>query len=205
MAATTPEDKNRRKKKGVIAVGIAAAAAALVAIGAGTFAAFSDTEDATVGDIKAGTLDLTVGGTTAGVLFDEQNLVPGYTDTKEITFHNVGSLPGIMDVEYQVTGLDNTCTEPEDVAGGCSSSEGDLADAVQMVITDPDHLDPPLFDGTLAGLEASQNTEGPVGTLEPDQELSLTITFTVPLETTGNEIQSDSILVTSVATLDQAT
>src|SRR3954468_13516516 len=72
-----------------IAVGIAAVVLAAAAIGAGTYAAFSDTENGPDGSIASGTLDL-LGGAAPGTvnLFSASNIKPGFSQDVTFTVSN---------------------------------------------------------------------------------------------------------------------
>jgi predicted ribosomally synthesized peptide with SipW-like signal peptide len=85
------ELNRRRVLGGIVTVGAAAAAA-----GAGTFAAFSDTEESTGNTIQAGTLDL--GGATASG-FGLTNMAPGDTTSVSITSTYSGSIGATIAVD----------------------------------------------------------------------------------------------------------
>ncbi len=100
-----------------IAVGIAAVVLAAAAIGAGTYAAFSDTESGPDGTLASGTLDLVVGATPGTLnLFSATNMKPGTSQNATFQVSNTGSLPGTLTSVLTAVGADVTCTEPEYVA-----------------------------------------------------------------------------------------
>jgi len=94
----TIELNRRRVLGGVVTIGAAAAAA-----GAGTFAAFSDTESSNGNSIQAGTLDLQ---SATGASFPTSNIIPGWNGTPSIeTTYNSSSTVDPVDVEATL-GLD---------------------------------------------------------------------------------------------------
>ena len=116
--------------------------------GAGTWAYFSDTEQATGNTFTAGTLDLQVNGLEGFIPYAVGNLKPGETrGTPTYAIKNVGSLPGTL--SYKVTNVvtnENGVIEPEANAGDvedvrmdpdgfsiAASGKGELLDQVYMV------------------------------------------------------------------------
>ncbi|MDI6903774.1 MAG: TasA family protein [Methanocellales archaeon] len=81
--------------------------------GGATFAYFSDTETSTGNVFSAGTLDLQVGlpcgeVDNPGALFTFSNLKPCQSETMEIGFDNVGSLPGKVTVSLSLADNDDS-------------------------------------------------------------------------------------------------
>ncbi|WP_235728451.1 TasA family protein, partial [Halosimplex carlsbadense] len=91
----TIELNRRRVLGGIVTIGGAAAAA-----GAGTFAAFSDTESSNDNSVSAGTLDLTVdGGSTPVTVLSVSDAVPNGSGSGDaITLANDGSVDGTLDI-----------------------------------------------------------------------------------------------------------
>jgi spore coat-associated protein N len=86
-----------RNKKVAAGVGVAAAAAAAIALGTGTYAAFTATATGPSGTLAAGKMSLVVnGGGATTNLFDQENIFPGQTFDKEITFTNVSPVAGTL-------------------------------------------------------------------------------------------------------------
>lgn len=100
---------------GVIGVGGAAA-------GAGTFAAFSDTETSD-GSLTAGTLDLTQSNTP--LQFTANNITPGDSGSDYVTLGKSGNVAG--DLSISVTSV----TSNEE---GSSDGNGNLADQVELTL-----------------------------------------------------------------------
>ena len=69
------------------------------AVGGGTYAYFSDTEDSTNNTLTAGTLDLNIdGGNDAVTTFSVSDVAPGDSGSANSTLTNVGSLEGELDI-----------------------------------------------------------------------------------------------------------
>ena len=180
--------KNRRAAAGV---GLAAAAAAVLALGAGTYAAFTDTETAPDATFAAGTMNLEVGQSIEADPLQLANLRPGQTTSTVFTFSNSGTVSGTLSLAFAVTGADNKCTEGEADVGDACDGEGDLVDTLLVNVNGQ-----PM--GTLADLEA---TGIPVaGRLNAQAQNAYRVTVTLP-EDAGNEVQSDSATIVTTATL----
>jgi len=114
----TIELNRRRVLGGMVVIGGAAAAA-----GAGTFAAFTDTESSNDNSVSAGTLDLTVdGGDTPVTVLSVSDAVPGETGSGDaITLANDGSVDGTLDVSVAaIESNENGTNDPE----SSSAAEG---------------------------------------------------------------------------------
>ncbi len=85
-AVTTPDDRPRRRRRGVLALLLGLT---VVSLGAGMFslAYFTDTTNST-GTFAAGTVDIS---TSPTILFNVTGMVPGDTNTQPITVTNGGS------------------------------------------------------------------------------------------------------------------
>lgn len=189
-----------------IAVGIAAVVLAAAAIGAGTYAAFSDTETGPDGTIASGTLDLVVGAPAGTVnLFTVTNMKPGTSQDASFTVSNTGSLPGTLTSKLTVVGADVTCTEPEYVAegvgAGACAAAGNLQE--QMTVT---VVAGPGASTTPVPMSQFITTGLPLpGTLAPGASSPYTLRFTLPdlSGTTNNKAQGDSLSLTSTFDLVQ--
>ncbi|WP_219414364.1 TasA family protein [Pseudonocardia nigra] len=182
----------QNNKKAAAGIGVAAVAAAVVALGAGTYAAFTDTED-TQATFAAGSLDLEVGGFGDAGTLQFADLAPGWSEEHVVSIDNVGTIDGVLKFTVDVTGSDNTCTEPEETDGRCSTN-GDLAEAITVSV-------PGAGTYTLAQLD--DEGLGGIPLAAEGGAQSYTLTFAIP-DTVGNEIQSDSAVVAIEAILEQA-
>jgi spore coat-associated protein N len=190
-----------------IAVGIAAVVLAAAAIGAGTYAAFSDTETGPNGTLASGTLDLVVGATPGTLnLFSATNMKPGTSQDATFQVSNTGSLPGTLTSALSVTGADVTCTEPEyvaeGVAAGACAPGGNLQEQMTVqVVAGPNGpaAAVPLSQFVTAGLPLP-------GTLAAGASANYTLrfAFTDLPGTTNNKAQGDSVAITSTFNLVQA-
>jgi spore coat-associated protein N len=211
-----PQKKNNRRKAGVI-VGLVAVVIAAAAIGAGTYAAFTDTETGPGGTQTAGTLDLEVGSSgTTSTLFSASNIAPGFTQDYTFTLKNSGSIAGTLTTAMTYTGSDGTCTEPERTAegstnGSCNAA-GDLQNQMTVsVVSSPvsNTATTPVTLATFAGTplpgSGSQQITG-------GQTVSYTLRFALPNDTSttaetnpNNKVQGDGITLNSTFNLVQST
>lgn len=206
---TEPQQKNNRRKAGII-VGIVALVVAAAAIGAGTYAAFTDTETGPGGTITAGTLDLTVGGTGNTELFSASNIAPGFSQEVTITLNNDGSIPGILTSSMAFTGSDGACTEPERVAenggdtGTCKTG-GNLAEQLTVsVLSSPASSTATQPVPVATFISAGGLPAG--GTLTKGTPAVYKLKFALPNVTnndSNNKVQGDGITITSTFNLDQ--
>jgi spore coat-associated protein N len=189
-----------------IAIGIAAVVLAAAAIGAGTYAAFSDTETGPDGTLASGTLDLVVGAAPGTVnLFSASNIKPGFSQDVTFTVSNTGTLPGTLTSKLTAVGADVTCTEPEyvaeGVAAGACAPGGNLQEQMTVqVVNGP--------NGGVAAAPMSQflTTGLPLpGTLGAGATATYTLRFALTdlSGTTNNKAQGDSINLTSTFDLVQ--
>jgi spore coat-associated protein N len=200
MTIETDKREPDRKRKVLVAVGLVAVVLAAAAIGAGTYAAFSDTETGPGGTVAAGTLDLVVGGTGTTELFNASNIVPGYTKDIPFTVKNDGTTPGTLSATLAVTGDDGTCVEPEQAAGGCTSG-GNLQDQMTVsVVSGPTGV---AATGPVL-LKDVKGTSLGTPRLGAGESGTYTLRFTLPTSA-DNKVQSDSVTVSSTFNLDQST
>lgn len=200
---TILQDKRFRIGVGIVAVVIAAAA-----IGAGTYAAFVDTESGPGGTITAGTLDLTVGSTGTTELFNQSNIAPGFSQNATITLKNVGSLPGALTSTLKVTGTDGTCTEPEaeaegKAAGACNPA-GDLQNQMTVSVLSGPGVTAPTTPVTVTQFVA--NGLPAAGTLAANGTVVYQLQFVLPNlpGVENNKVQGDSLTVSSDFSLTQS-
>jgi spore coat-associated protein N len=188
----------QKNKKTAAGIGIAAVAAAALALSAGTYAAFFDEEAGPTGTLAAGTLDLVVGGTATTTLFEAGNIQPGYTaPSRTFTIQNKGNLDGKLDAIVTVNGADGTCTEPEQAVNACGAA-GDLQDELLVKIIGP--LLP--AGGIEVPVSQLQQTFTDVQIPPMPSAVSYTLVFRLP-ESVGNEVQGDTVTIASTFRLDQ--
>ncbi|MDR7301159.1 TasA family protein [Haloactinomyces albus] len=190
-----------KNKKLAAGIGGASAVAAVVAITAGTFAAFTD-EEQRGAVATAGTMDLKVSNVsnTEGSSFDKDGalevgpLHPGDSSSASFTLTNEGSVAGGLSFRLeQVTGNENELTEPEREAGDSGGKgKGELLKNLRitgLTIEDEKLVE---VDGELRS----------AGTLDPGQSQTFTVTLTVPPDV-GSKIQNDSAGFRIMAELNQ--
>ncbi|SDE82724.1 TasA family protein [Pseudonocardia oroxyli] len=203
--------KDRRRKAGLI-IGVVAAVIAAAAIGAGTYAAFTDTETGPGGTQTAGTLDLEIGGTGVQTLFTGTNIAPGYTKDVTFTVHNAGSIGGTLSNSLTLTGADGTCTEPERTAeGGACKPAGDLQDQMTVVV-----VSSPASNVATAPVAMTEFVKTPLpgngSALAAGATGTYVLRFALPNDTSttaetnpNNKVQGDTVTLGSTFTLVQAT
>lgn len=184
----------QKNKKLAAGIGVAAAAAAVLAVGAGTYASFSDTENIPQTTFAAGNLDLQVGGTVTTQPLKFENFKPGDTASRTIVLTNAGSIAGDLSVKFVVDGGEGgTCVDPEtDAEPGCDAGSELLE---QLVVK----VNGQSF-GTLSELGAKGIPGG--GSLAAGAKQDLTITVELP-KGAGNEVMTDTAAVTAELTLLQ--
>lgn len=165
-------ESTTKKKLGTAGAGVAAVGAA-VALTAGTFSYFSDTQS---DDVRASTGSLTIGQSYEGDT-DFGNLAPGDSLGGTYTLTNDGSVAGDLTV-----GLEDH--------GGSSS----LKDALEVDVDG-------VGQGTLAQFE--DNGPKDFGTLKPDEDETFEITVTFPDEGNQNNLQDKHADVRLKAELNQ--
>lgn len=118
---------------GLVAIGGASAAA-----GAGTMAAFSDTESSSGNTVSAGTLDLNIDGGNSTVQFlSETNVAPGDSGQSTLDIKNTGTVTGYVDIEVaSLTNYENGLVgneKSEDSTGGDpGKGNGELQNLVEV-------------------------------------------------------------------------
>lgn len=181
----------RRLLGGLVTVGAACAAA-----GAGTMAAFSDTEESNDNTVQTGTLDLTLDGSSQSLTFlDVDGIAPGDSGSQSVTLGNDGTLPGTIDIVVEdVRDYENGIVNNES-SQDSSSNQGELQKYVDVR---------PSLGGTrLVGwtsLASIQSLSLPYTystgiTLDAQDTTDFTLEwrFNDPGDKTVNEAQSDSV------------
>ena len=187
-----------KNKKVAAGIGVAAAAAAVLALGAGTYAAFTDTESGPGGTFAAGTLDLVVtSAPTTTPIFNATDITPGYASAPyTLSYRNAGSIPGNLSLSLGVTNAENDCTEPEGLVDNtCTGTAGELGGALLITVTGPGIT----YSGSIDGLAGGPT---PVGALAPGATAQYQVSYSLPQDT-GNQVQSDGVLVNASAVLAQ--
>ncbi|RCW45266.1 camelysin-like metallo-endopeptidase [Halopolyspora algeriensis] len=194
-----------RNKKLAAGLGGVTAVAAAVALTAGTFAAFSDTEQRGV-IATGGTMDLQVSN-THGDIFGENGyftvsgtVAPGDTiGSTTFTLKNAGDVAGNLSFDFEtVTNDENTLTDPEEDAGDNSADEGELPENLQLVVDGPGGQDVTTSLDQLAEWGSFNNG----GTLAADETAEYKLTLSVPQDATS-EFQTDKAKFQITANLDQ--
>ncbi|WP_181784055.1 TasA family protein [Pseudonocardia pini] len=212
MAVQENEKKSKRRKVGLV-VGVVAAVVAAAAIGAGTYAAFTDSEAGPEGTQTSGTLDLVVGDTTTSTLFTATNIAPGYKKDVTFTVSNTGTIQGTLSNSLTLSGKDVTCTEPERTAeGGACKAGGDLQDQLTVSV-----LASPVSTVATPAVALTDFVKGPLpgsgtATLAGGASGTYTLRFELPNVATptdesnpNNKVQGDSVTLGSRFTLVQTT
>jgi spore coat-associated protein N len=191
-----------QSKKVRIGLGLAVVVLAVAALGAGTYAAFSDSEKGPGGTTASGTLDLTVGSTGTTQLFSATNIAPKYTQDVVLTLNNVGTLPGTLTSTLKVTGADVTCTEPELEAegkattGSCNAA-GDLQNQMTVSVTKAPGLTAATTPVTMAAFATAGLPAG--GTIPAGSSVEYDLHFVFPdlAGVENNKAQGDSVTLSS--------
>lgn len=201
----------RRKVLGALAsIGAASAVA-----GAGTLAAFSDTEDSTGNTVSAGTLTLDPAGSSDGGSFSISvgGLVPDDSGTEVgfLDLRNTGSIDGQLDYELtSITDYENGQNDAEAAADGSGGDPGQGNGELS------DHLEIRAFVDRSPGNGTRNNDEAITGGWAPltvervdtnvpvaaGEEIRIWVDARIPADT-GNEVQSDSVKVDTTFHLEQ--
>jgi len=108
-------------------LGVAAAAA-----GAGTYAAFSDTEESNDNSLSAGTLDLTAGDTNT-ISFTSSDIKPTDDGTADLDLNNSGSVNG--DLSIEVSSVKSTEGDDTDSETNTDTNDGgELDDQLEIAL-----------------------------------------------------------------------
>jgi predicted ribosomally synthesized peptide with SipW-like signal peptide len=209
-----PDDRqNSRKKVGLI-VGLVALVVAAAAIGAGTYAAFTDTETGPGGTQTAGTLDLEVGsGGTTSTLFTASNIAPGFSQDYTFTLKNAGTIAGTLSTAMTLTGGDGTCTEPERTAEGTTACNpnGNLQDQMQVTVVSSPVSSTPTAPASLASFAGAPLPGSGSLKIDGGQTVTYTLRFTLPNDNSttaesnpNNKVQGDTVSLNSTFNLVQS-
>lgn len=176
----------QKNKKLAAGIGVAAVAAAAVALGAGTYAAFTDTEAGPGGTLAAGTLNLDVSSNPAGTLqlFSASNIAPGYDSGPLVfTLTNTGSINGTVTGNGVVSeNAGGNLDEQLLVSGSCPGTPSQFTDRTVDILT--------------TGFNAQ---------IDAGQSVVCTFRFTFPDRPDNNDAQGDSVTITSSFSMTQRT
>ncbi|WP_433504366.1 TasA family protein [Pseudonocardia halophobica] len=180
----------QKNKKAAIGIGVAALAVAGLALGTGTYAAFTDTKAGPGGTLAAGTLALNVSTspTAAATLFNESNLYPGKPiEEKTVTVQNSGTINGKLTGSLTV-----------------DTHDGQLQDqmTVQVKCGGGSYSSPITVAAATAAAQNFINSGTPIA-LNAGQSETCSFKFALPHNAT-NDVQGDSITISSNLTLTQA-
>lgn len=182
----------QKNKKLAAGIGVAAIAAAALALGAGTYAAYTDSEN-TEATFAAGTLNLTVGTPVASDPVVWTNLAPGDVQEVTVSVDNIGTVDGVLKGSYITSGTEESCTEPETDDETTCDAGSELLEQAEL-----------FYNGTrVATLGAGPG--GPFTLFDmPALDPATDVTFEVRVPSTaGNEIMTDTATMSIVFTLDQ--
>ncbi|AKB21134.1 TasA family protein [Methanosarcina sp. WH1] len=180
---------NKKILLSVLTIGVLA-----VVAGAGTWAAFSDTETSENNTFTAGTLDLKVGGVDdPDVPFVVEDVFPGATGSADIVLSNAGTMPGALSVKIvNIIGEGGDFPEPESVVD--PSNAYNLDDVLTVSISDGTNT----VSGKLSELTTAQS----LGVLDVGTGKTFTVTYSVD-SSAGNEIQGDKVTFDVEVSLNQ--
>ncbi|WP_218591715.1 TasA family protein [Pseudonocardia oceani] len=176
----------QKNKKLAAGIGVAAVAAAALALGAGTYAAFSDTEAGPGGTLAAGTLTLDITGspTATTQLFSASNIAPGYDSGPLIfTIENTGTIDGTVRGDATVT--ENAGGELDKqlrVSGNCPGTPSNFSNQPVSILT--------------TGFNAE---------IDAGDSVVCTFRFTFPHAVNNNDAQGDSVTIDSLFSITQRT
>lgn len=163
--------------------------------GAGTWAYFSDTEQATGNTFTAGTLDLKVNGAdgTGVGHYTETNWKPGEPRNNNVVFTNAGSLNGNLSISVaNIAPIADTCS-----LEFCNHAANLGGANFDVVITEGVT---PIYSGILSSAELAAGVN--VGALDASATRTLNMQATLN-SGVGNDAQGDGISFDIVATLNQ--
>lgn len=180
----------RRVLGGMATIGAAGA------VGAGSWAAFSDEETANV-TASGGTLDLKVEDQDiTGHQVSIGPVVPnGSKDIRTVTLKNTGTVPGNLGIDITKSGDSENSDSSGEYTDG--DSNGELDDHLDFTIDVKNGRTNTAGVNQLAGVNFDNGPK-----LGPGK--SQNVTFSYSVDDAGNEIQGDSVTLDVAFTLDQA-
>jgi spore coat-associated protein N len=156
--------------------------------GAGTWAAFSDTETSTGNTFTAGTLDLVVGSVGASLPLAVENVYPQATGTiGTINVANAGTIDGTLSLKIiNIQDDENGVNDPESKMGDTDAT-GELSSHLTIYAN---------------GNVVTPGTAMPIGALVAGSNQDILLTYSV--DDADNSIQTDKTTFDTEFTLDQA-
>ncbi|QLH84144.1 TasA family protein [Halosimplex pelagicum] len=180
----------RRVLAGLVTTGLASAAA-----GAGTMAAFSDTESSSGNTVQAGTLNLDID--SPGSFSFNGSLKPTDSTTDSVTLVSDGTIDGSLDVDVSYT-------EDDGDTGNQNVTAQEMAENLEITTLNYDGDRTGQIDGgsppTLADLNSNDQGSGEttandlVNLPDPGNGTDFTVGFR--LKDVGNDFQGDGIAIT---------
>lgn len=162
--------------------------------GAGTFAAFSDTEQSTGNTFTAGTLDLKINDSDQNVAFTVSNVKPGDSGTITYTFKNAGSIDGYLTLK-DISVYDEEGVNPESETN--TDGLGDLSANMDIVVKLNGNQ---VWSGKLSEWSNAGQLKNHL--LPAGQTATLEITYSIS-SNVGNDIQGDKVTAGFTAELTQ--
>jgi predicted ribosomally synthesized peptide with SipW-like signal peptide len=173
-----------------------------VVAGAGTWAAFSDTETSTGNTFTAGTLDLILGSSIDAGSVPIDSVYPSASGTRKWTITNGGSLDGLLSIGSSTLALaDHTpagVDTPKDSTLDTAVTVQVILDEDQDGVLDAGEL---LYSGTLGGLQTALAAHSAISMPAHDVD-DLIISWSV-LPAADNGIQGDTATFDLTFTLNQ--
>lgn len=173
----------RRVLGGMATIGAAGA------VGAGTWAEFSDSESTSV-TATAGTLDLSVtdGSDPVKKNYTFSDVKPGDSGSKSITLENTGNISGDLTANVSnITNNENGRNDPEVHSSDTSPKEGELGEKLDITLSGGGKTFGPKSLDWFS--DKTQN----LGELSEEKSIDFTIDYSLPYDSAGNEVQSDSV------------
>jgi hypothetical protein len=149
----------------------------------------------------SGTVDLELGGEGASS-WNFTNIQPGDSGTREVILHNAGSKAGLLKI--WISDIVSTESENPESETGNLTEPGELTNYLQFncsgigLVTNIDL--PAMLDELPESVSDSRYLR--IDTLNANQEITLTWQWELP-ETTGNDVQGDSLSFTINYTLEE--
>ncbi|AKB55337.1 MULTISPECIES: TasA family protein [Methanosarcina] len=174
---------NKKTLLSILILGVVATVA-----GAGTWAAFSDTETSNDNTFTAGTLDLVVGGVGTSLPLTVDNVYPLDTGTiGTINVENAGTIDGTLSLKIiNIEDDENGVNDPESKMGD-TDAVGELSSHLTIYAN---------------GIEVIPDTAMSIGALGAGSNQDIVLTYEV--DDADNSIQTDKTTFDTEFTLDQA-
>jgi len=210
MSEKTLQLTRRRALGALVTIGVGGAAA-----GAGTLAAFSDTESSSGNTVQAGTLDLTIDN-PGSFSFEAKDLAPGDpVGTATATLTNAGNVDGDLSIDLTLSQNDSAATSEADSVGSVDAQT--FAEAIQVtsltyggtekIGSEFNASSGPFGQGTsyVSLWDVAGNSDPDLsGLTDPGDGTDFTIDMTFRSEA-GNKYQADGVDIEFTFDLEQQT